>query len=243
MTIYLKDTTTRDDALSLVTELRKHKGIERVDYLTPEQTLQEFQERSGFADALAMLPENPLPAVIVVHPKAGGVSNEEMAQWAQQLQRLPKVDLVQLDQEWLQRLAGLIKVADRGIWILAGLLIVAVALIIGNTIRLMIQNRQDEIELIDIMGATRSFVRRPFLYLGVLFGLAGGLLSCILVSVGLLGLKQPVAELANLYNSAFLLSSMNLKQIAVVLLFSTAAGWISAYVVVTHYLISKLPKE
>jgi len=243
MTIYLKDTATREDAQSLAKQLRLHKGVERVDYLTSEQTLQEFQDRSGFADALAMLPENPLPAIIVVHPKVSGVTDSEMAQWSQQLQRLPMVDLVQLDQEWLQRLAALIKVANRGIWILSGLLIVAVALIIGNTIRLMIQNRHDEIALIDLMGATRSFVRRPFLYMGVLFGLGGGLLACIFVSVGLLSLQQPVAELANLYNSSFLLSHMNLKQIVIVLLFSTLAGWISAYVVVTHYLFGLLPKE
>lgn len=243
MTIYLKDTATRNDAQVLVTELRKRSGVEHVDYFTAEQTLQAFQERSGFAEALAMLPENPLPAVIVVHPKVAGVTDAEMTQWAQQLQRLPKVDLVQLDQEWLQRLAGLINIADRSIWMLGSLLIIAVALIIGNTIRLLVKNREDEIELIDIMGATRSFVRRPFLYMGVLFGLGGGLLACILVSLSLLALKQPVTELSNLYNSTFLLSSMNIQQVAVVLLFSTITGRSSAYVVVTNYLHSKLPKE
>lgn len=243
MTIYLKDTASTHDAQALVTQLQKHQGVEKVDYLSAEQTLQQFRERSGFAEALSLLPENPLPAIVVVHPKSNVVTEAEMAQWAQQLQRLPTVELVQLDQEWLQRLAGLIKVADRGIWILSSLLLIAVALVIGNTIRLMIQNRQDEIALVDLMGATRSFVRRPFLYMGILFGFGGGLLACLLVTFALFTLQRPVADVASLYNSTFFLTHMTPLQILIVLICSALAGWTSAYVVVTHYLFGLLPKK
>jgi cell division transport system permease protein len=236
MTVFLKNTTSDADAQKLASQLRLHKGVENVEYLNREQTLKEFREHSGFAQALDLLPTNPLPAIIVIHPRVGGISNQELTQWVEQLQKLPTVELVQLDQEWLQRLSALMNVAERGVLILGILLMIAVALIIGNTIRLLIENRHEEIALISIIGGTPTFVRRPFLYMGIAFGLAGGILSCLLVTIGLVSLKQPIAQVANLYHSSFMLSGMSFSQIIQVLLLSIFAGWLSAYIVVTHYL-------
>ncbi len=236
MTVFLKDTVTDADAQKLVNQFRLHKGVESVDYLNKEATLKEFSEHSGFAEALELLPTNPLPAIIVIHPRVGGLSHDELTQWASQLERLPNVDMVQLDQDWLQRLNALMQVAERGVLILSILLVVAIVLVIGNTIRLLIENRHDEIALISIIGGTHAFVRRPFLYTGIWFGLGGGILACVLVTIGLLSLKQPVAQLASLYHSSFILSNMSFGQMLCVLLLSIFAGWLSAYIVVTHYL-------
>lgn len=235
VSVFLKDTTTSSQAQKLVSQLRLQTGVERVDYLSREDTLKEFSEHSGFADAISLLPENPLPAVIVIHPQVS-VSNADIEKWADDLRKLPTVELVQLDQEWLQRLGGLMEVANRGILILSTLLIVAVALVIGNTIRLLIENRHEEIALITIIGGSNHFVRLPFLYSGMWFGLGGGILACILVSGGLLMLQEPTEHLASLYNSSFTIAGMSIVQILKVVIFSMLAGWISAYVVVTHYL-------
>ncbi|MFI4955164.1 MAG: permease-like cell division protein FtsX [Gammaproteobacteria bacterium] len=236
MTVFLKDSTSDADAQKLANQFKLHKGVERVEYLNKEETLKEFREHSGFAEAIELLPTNPLPAIIVIHPRVGGISNQDLTQWAAQLKSLPTVDLVQLDQDWLQRLNALINVAERGILIIGILLFVAIALIIGNTIRLLIENRHEEIALISIMGGTPPFVRRPFLYTGIWFGFCGGILSCILVNLGLLTLQQPIGQLASLYHSSFILSGMSFGLMINVLLLSMLAGWFSAYVVVTHYL-------
>lgn len=236
MTVFLKDSASAVEVRKLVNQFRLHQGVERVEYLNKDQTLQEFRTHSGFAEALELLPSNPLPAIIIIHPQTGAISTQELMQWAEQLKRLPEIELVQLDQEWLQRLGALIIVAERGILIISLLLVIAIALIIGNTIRLLIENRHEEIELISIIGGTHAFVRRPFLYTGISFGFCGGVLSCILVNLGLLTLQQPVAQLANLYHSTFILSSMSFSLMLMVLLFSMLAGWLSAYIVVTYYL-------
>jgi len=236
ITVFLKGTTSDNEGKKLADQIRTRSGVERVDFLSKQAALEEFSSRSGFADALELLPNNPLPAVIIIHPRSGALSDKALVQWADELQKMPTVDLVQLDKEWLQRLGALIQLIDRGIWILAALLIVAVALIIGNTIRLLIQSRREEIVLINIIGATNSFVRRPFLFTGIWFGLGGGIISCFLVSLGMFSLQQPVMQLAGLYSSQFILSGMSFLQILSVLFFSSLAGYISAYVVVTHYL-------
>jgi cell division transport system permease protein len=235
VSIFLKDTTSFNQAQQLANQLKSKEGVEKVDYFSREDTLEEFREYSGFAEALELLPENPLPAVIVIHPKPS-LSNTQLEAWAKELERLPTVELVQLDQEWLQRLGGLMQVANRGILILSILLLIAVGLVIGNTIRLLIENRQEEISLITLIGANSAFVRRPFLYSGLWFGLGGGLLACILVGLGLLLLQQPTADLAKLYNSSFMLSNISFLQMLKVLILSMIAGCASAYVVVSHYL-------
>ncbi len=235
MSVFLKDSTSTTQAQKLVSQFSLKKGVEKVEYLSREDTLKEFSEHSGFATALELLPENPLPAVIVIYPKTN-VPNAELETWAAELQKLPTVELVQLDQEWLQRLGGLMDVANRGILILSILLLLAVGLVIGNTIRLLIENRQEEISLTTLIGANNGFVRRPFLYTGIWFGLGGGILACLLVTIGLFMLQQPTVQLAKLYNSSFMLSGMNITQMFKVLILSMIAGCASAYIVVTHYL-------
>ena len=152
------------------------------------------------------MPSNPLPAVIIVHPSEAHLREDAIGSLLSKLESLPEVELAQLDMEWLQRLRVLNKTAERGVSILGLLLSLSVLLIIGNTIRLAILNRQSEIRVIKLVGGTDAFIRRPFLYTGLWFGLLGGITAWLTLIGSLSLLNGPVNELAKLYGSQFTLS-------------------------------------
>jgi cell division transport system permease protein len=166
------------------------------------------EARSGFADLLATLDENPLPVVLLVQPGAAHTAPEAASELRLRFSLLPETDLAQLDLQWVQRLAAILDTARRGILIISALLALAVLLVIGNTIRLEIQNRREEILVTKLIGATNAFVRRPFLYSGLWYGIFGGLLAWLLVETGFWLLAGPVASLAGMYQSDFSLQTL-----------------------------------
>jgi len=225
--LFLKHSVTEDSARKLAQKIRAMSAVAGVDYISREAALAEFKKLSGFGTALNALKDNPLPAVLVVrlavadNPAAVGPLMATLA-------ALPGVDLAQLDIEWLQRLAALLQLAERVVAILAVLLSLAVLLIIGNTIRLAVVNRQTEIEIIQLVGGTPGFVRRPFLYSGLLQGLFGGLLAWLLVEASLLLLSGPARELAGLYGSSFVLTGLGFGQGLSLALAGALLGWIGS---------------
>lgn len=200
--VYLKPDVSVEQAQKLRELVAQRADIEAVTLVTADAALAEFREHSGFGDALDHLSANPLPHTLVVRPASTntevtiGLLNEELG-------NLPEAEFVQVDTEWVQRFHAILAILERAIMIGAGLLGVAILVIVGNTIRLDIQNRREEIEVTKLIGASNAFVRRPFLYTGFWYGLAGGLLALALVSYGLYELKEPVARLSGLYDSSF----------------------------------------
>src|SRR5690606_27826664 len=140
--------------------LRRDPTIAAVEIITPEEALEEFRRLSGFEDALALLDGNPLPPVLVVQPGAG-LDPEQIQELVSRLRARPEVAQLRLDQEWVQRLHAIMQLIERGVWVVAALLAITVILVVGNTIRLDIQNRRDEIVITKLIGATDAFVRRP----------------------------------------------------------------------------------
>ena len=154
-----------------------------------------------------------------------GLLNEELG-------NLPETDFVQVDTEWVRRFHAILEILQRAVAIGAGLLGAAILVIIGNTIRLDIQNRSEEIEVTKLIGASNAFVRRPFLYSGLWYGLGGGLLALALVGYGLYALQEPVARLSGLYNSRFSVLALNLDESVLIIitgiLLGLAGSWVAA---------------
>jgi cell division transport system permease protein len=209
--VYLRTDVSLEDAKRLVNIVSQRADVDAVTLIAADDALREFREQSGFGEALDHLARNPLPHTLVVRPSAAntevsmGLLNEELG-------NLPETDFVQVDTEWVQRFHAILDILERAIAIGAALLAAAIIVIIGNTIRLDIQNRREEIEVTKLIGATNAFVRRPFLYIGMWYGLGGGLLALALVRYGLYAIEEPVNRLSGLYSSAFSVLALDLAE-------------------------------
>ena len=231
LSLFLQDSVTTKQAGRLADRLRDWPEVEQVELITPEQALAEFGERSGLGSALEALDENPLPAVLIVTPVGERLMADSAAALQEKLAALPETALAQLDLEWVQRLAAMVDIARRGIVVIGTLLALAVLLVIGNTIRLEIQNRREEIIVTKLIGATNAFVRRPFLYTGIWYGVLGAGIAWLLVEAGLFLLNGPVSRLAGLYQSDFSLETLPLRLLGLLgaggLLLGLLGSWLA----------------
>jgi cell division transport system permease protein len=209
--IYMHRGLTVDEAEGLVRLISQRADVESVHLVTAEQALSEFKGQSGFGDALDHLSENPLPHTLVVRPSAAN-TGQSILLLQEELGNLPEAELVQVDTEWVQRFHAILDIVRKAIGIGGSLLGIAIVVIIGNTIRLDIQNRRDEIEVTKLIGASNAFVRRPFLWSGFWYGLFGGLLALSLVQYGLYLLEQPISRLAGLYQSGIAVIALDLYE-------------------------------
>lgn len=206
--VYLTADQSVASAQRLADIIEQRADVESVTVITAEEALLEFRQQSGFGAALDHLPGNPLPHTLVVRPSDAS-TDQSMILLQEELGNLPEADLVQVDTEWVRRFHAMLEILQRAIMMLAGLLGAAILVIIGNTIRLDIENRREEIEVTKLIGASNAFVRQPFLYSGFWYGLAGGLSALALVGYGLAALATPVARLAGLYDSSFVMLALN----------------------------------
>lgn len=234
ISLFLKRDISEVGAHKLAQQVRALPTVNGVVFISREAAFAEFKRNSGFGAALNALDSNPLPAVLIVRPATSDPLAIEAL--VASLARLPGVDVAQLDIEWLRRLASLLQLAERGVLLLAVLLSLAVLLIIGNTIRLVVVTRQTEIEIVQLVGGTPAFIRRPFLYTGLLQGLFGGLLAWLLVNMSLLFLNGPVQELAGLYGSGFNLNGLGLDAGTTLVLGGAVLGWAGARLAVGQQL-------
>jgi cell division transport system permease protein len=235
ITLYLQQEASVAAGQTLLQRIEGLEDVVDTEYISAEQALAQFSAASGLADALAMLSENPLPAVILVEPPLG-LTAERLQQLLQQLTSFHIVDSAQLDMAWLERLRAIIALGERLIWVLGVMLALAILLVVGNTIRLSIAARVDEIRVIKLVGGTDAYVRRPFLYTGLWYGMVGGLLAWLMLIGCWLLLKQPVAELSALYGSAFELQPLSANAALVLLSGAMLLGWLGAWWSVSRHL-------
>jgi len=205
--VYLNRDVSESEAAGLARLIQQRADVEAVQLITATEALAEFKQQSGFGEALDHLSENPLPHTLVVRPGPANTS-QSMILLQQELSNLPEADLVQVDTEWVQRFHAILDIVRQGVVIGGSLLGLAIIVIIGNTIRLDIQNRREEIEVTKLIGASNAFVRRPFLWTGFWYGLFGGLLALGMVQYGLFLLERPAARLAGLYQSGITILDM-----------------------------------
>jgi cell division transport system permease protein len=239
--VYLALSAGTTDAEALATGLEADPAIETVNIVTADAALEELRHAPGFAGVLDDLDENPLPNTLVVRPRADA-SPDTLATLADDLRQRPEVDQVRLDTEWAARLNALLDLARRGIWLAGALLVGAVIVIVGNTIRLDIENQRAQIEVTKLLGATDAFVRRPFLHLGFWYGLLGGLFALLVVFGGLAVLGGPVARLSALYGGSFRLVGLDGPASLAVLAGGLLAGLGGAWVAVGRHLAAIQPR-
>ena len=232
--VYLSMDVEESRARELAMELERRDDVTQVVFVAREAALEEFQSYSGFGAALDALEENPLPHALVVRP--AGDSREQIEALAGDLAELVETDLVQVDTAWVERMRAMLLLVARGVDLATVLLALAVVLVIGNTIRLEINNRRTEIEVVKLVGGSDAFIRRPFLYMGLCYGLSGGLLAMLTIVLSLLTLAGPTRALAGLYGSSFELQGLTPGQALLLLAAGAVLGWAGAGVATARHL-------
>jgi len=242
LSVYLKTDVPLAKAQQLAQAAQARSDVAEVRLISAAQGLEDFRAYSGFGDALQALTQNPLPNVLHVRPRAAGASAVQLESLRRYFTSWPEVDSVQVDSEWVMRFNAILEVLRRLLLIAAALLGLGVVAVIGNTIRLEIQGRRAEIEVTKLVGGSNAYVRRPFLYTGVLYGLGGALLAWGIVALAIAVLEQPVATLARLYGSRYLLYGPSAEDIGVLLGAGAALGWLGAWISAARHLASIEPR-
>ena len=233
--IFLQDSLSENEAQNLAQLIRQRADVAAVEVITASDALEEFKKQSGFGEALDQLGENPLPHTLVVRPSPANTA-QSMTLLQEELGNLPEADAVQVDTEWVQRFHAIVDIVRQAITIGASLLGIAIIVIIGNTIRLDIQNRREEIEVTKLIGASNAFVRRPFLWSGFWYGLLGGLLALALVQYGLFLLQEPVSRLAGLYQSGIVVMNLSGVEMLSILSIGIALGLTGSWFAATRHM-------
>ncbi len=224
-------------AEALAGELRTRAEVASVVLRTPEQGLAEFRAMSDLAGALDVLDENPLPTVLVVQPAGDGEALATL------LRSLPEAEIVQHDAVWRQRLSAWLAFGERVVQVVALMLGLGVLLVVGNTVRLDIGARSEEIGVLQHLGATDAFVRRPFLYLGAWYGLAAGLLAGVFLLVAGFLLQGRLSALVASYGSHFALDGPGWRASLALLAGAAAMGWLGAWLATGHHLRRTRPTD
>lgn len=234
VSLFIRPDLSDERARKLATTLAADPRLDRATLLTKAEGLQELKGFSGFEEALSALTSNPLPAVILLRPKKTDAA--AVSQLLESLKALPEADRVQFDDEWLQKLRALMAIVERAVAAFSLLLGFGVLFIVGNTIRLELQHRREEIIVHQMLGATRGFIRRPFIHSGFWYGFLGALLALFLANLLILGIKHPADELAALYESPYRLSLLSLHATLTLLASAIFLGMSGAWIVVNRFL-------
>ena len=236
ITVYLQKTLDDDAAAVVVAQLQAEQGGEIVYYVSREDALGEFRNWSGFGGALDMLEENPLPAVAVVIPKLDFQGTESLNTLRDRITQINGIDEVRMDDSWFARLAALTGLVGRVSAMIGVLMVAAVFLVIGNSVRLSIFARRDSINVQKLIGATDGFILRPFLYGGALLGFSGALLSLILSEILVLRLSSAVAEVAQVFGTKFDINGLSFDECLLLLLVCSMIGWVAAWLATVQHL-------
>lgn len=240
MSLYLKVEVSVRSARDFADDIERRDDVEMALFISSDDALREFQNRSGFGEVLSTLDRNPLPHVIEVIPESPDPM--ELSSLVLVWEEHELVDRVSVDLKWLERLFALLVFAERLVTALACVLALGVMLVMGNTIRLAIENRRQEIEVIKLVGGTDAFVRRPFLYLGFWYGLGGAIVALVLMYLSLLLLSAPVEQLAQSYRDDFALHGPGFPGALLLLAIGALLGTLGAILAVSRHLADIEPR-
>jgi cell division transport system permease protein len=241
-TVHFKLGTPIERVQQLAKNARERPGVDSVTVRTSEQALEEFKQASGFGDALTALADNPLPHHLIVRPDQNASGPTEVENLRRYFSAFPEVELVQLDLDWVRKLHSLLDLLKRMFWVIVSVLGLGVLAVIGNTIRLEIQQRRSEIEVTKLVGGSNAFVRRPFLYTGLFYGLGGALLASLIVTGGLVYLEQAVGVLSAQYGSRFSMQGLGGRGLAMLTAVGAGLGWLGALISTGRHLRAIEPR-
>jgi cell division transport system permease protein len=242
LSVYFKAGTPLEKVQQLARNARARAGIAQVELIPADAALEEFRRYSGFGTALEALEGNPLPHLLHVRPTSEWSSPERLETLRGYFAAWPEVELVQIDSDWVLRFNAILELAQRLLVVVALVLAAGVLAVVGNTVRLEIANRRAEIEVTKLVGGSNGFVRRPFLYVGALYGIVGALLAWGLILLGVTVLAEPVERLAALYGSSFRLGAPTADDVGAVLLAGALLGWLGAWLSASRHLKSIEPR-
>lgn len=234
LSVFLALEARSSDVAQTGKRLREHTGVESVRYVSRDEALKQLAARSGLADVVDSLAENPLPDAFIVRPR--DAAPQALERLRDELIGWPKVAHVQLDALWARRLEAGLRLARLATWLLAALFAFALVAVTFNTIRLQILTRREEIEVAKLIGATDPFIRRPLLYFGAMQGMAGGLTAWAIVALSLYWLNGGLADLSQLYGTRIELRQLSVEDGLSLLIFSAALGWFGAWLSVNQHL-------
>lgn len=234
ITAYFHADTSVPAHQSLLRTLQADERISDIDYTPAEQAMRDFANWSGLGDVMNNLENNPLPASLDIHLPANSLA--DLKTLAVELEANPLIDLVQVDEQWLVRLEQILTLSDRIVLVLILVLAMAVLFIVGNSIRTLIANRSDEIQVMNLIGATKQYMARPFLWLGFCYGLFGGVIAWLLLALMLLFIREPASALLGFYGSEYQLTGLGWQASLSLLLGSAILGWLGAWMSVSRHL-------
>lgn len=238
--LYLHDEVTEQEAEQLSEQLLRRTDVAASDYISPRQAAADFEAHSGLGDVLAALEENPLPGAIILTPTS--IDSDAARALLSELRTLQQVASAQLDLQWVERLQGFLQLAQRAVSGLMLILALAVLFVVGNTIRLAIESRRAEILVLKLVGGTNSYVARPFLYTGALYGLAGSVLAYLLLALIMLALRGPANSLLSLYESQYQLRGLGIGSGLLLVILGTSLGCLGAWISVKQHLAAIEPR-
>lgn len=242
ISLFLKDSVSNEDAVKLAGDIRKNSSVQLVKVISKEQALEEFKTYSGFGAAITVLEKNPLPIVIQVLPKNALKDKKELETLFKTFEQFNEVDYAQVDMQWVERLQSMVEVARCATALFSFMIGLGVLFIIGNTIRLELQNRKDEVIIAKLVGATNAFISRPFLYTGFWIGFISGISAWFIVAILMLILRQPVEKLSGLYEGDLHLIFLGFTETLALLLIASLLGVLSSWAVLVFQLRHTRPE-
>lgn len=234
ISLFLKNNVTETDIATLVTLLQGDKEVAKVRLIDKTAAMSEFKQESGFGEAISFLDQNPLPDVLLVTPAQSQPAAAEAL--LNKLQKERFVELAKLDISWLERLAAIMSLVQQVVYTIAALLLCGALLVIGNTIRLLIMDKKAEIEVMKLVGATDSFIQRPFLYTGIWLGIFGGFLAFLVIELMLYWLRGAIANVTQLYQSGFVLNVLTLQEFGLLMAIAVSLGLVGSYLAVRSHI-------
>ncbi|MBX2850010.1 MAG: permease-like cell division protein FtsX [Acidiferrobacterales bacterium] len=242
ISIFMQQDLSDGEAQLIFDEIRLHPAISLAEFVSPSQALEEFRALSGLDSEIDFLDSNPLPASVVLMPADQYTGSQELLSLQDELSKIDGIDKIRLDLDWTDRFNAILNAFTSIATLLSALLALALILIVGNTIKLLILNRRQEIEITKLVGGTDTFVRRPFLYYGSLYGLLGGIVALILLLGAAILVKTPIARLSDLYQTQSVLYQLTALDSLVILAIGILLGWLAARWSVAQHLRSVQPK-
>lgn len=236
VTVYINKTLTPEQTNNLIDQFKTIPDVQNVTYLSRDETRDEFKTWSGFDDALDLLADNPLPAVAIIFPVEEAKQTNKLHDLQAQLRNIDGVDDVQLDDSWFTRLTALTNMVKSIVWTISIFMIIAVSLVIGNSIRLNIFARRQTIMVMQLIGATEGFILRPFLYNGIFTGLISAILALVLSKVFILQIDSTMLHVSDVFGTIVNINGLSWDESLLIILFSMIIGWFSAFIATKKYL-------
>lgn len=236
LTAYISKTFNAEQTNELIEKIKSLSEVEKVNYLSRDDAKEEFISWSGFSSALDLLEENPLPAVAIIIPKPEAKKTEILHKLQSEIFKIDGIDDVKLDDSWFTRLTALTDMVKAIVWVIAIFMIIAVSLVIGNSIRLSIFARKQTIIVMQLIGATEGFILRPFLYSGMFIGFISALFSVVLSEIFIFQIESIILNVSNEFGTVFSLEGLLWDEVLLIVLITIVIGWLSSLITTKRYL-------